>query len=332
MAHTDIIGTVTYDWCHIMLQDGVFTYEIWLLLNVAGIRATEIHNFLKDSAWCFPAHSSAKSKALHQVFDTYRTSSSEKADKLKASASEVLGLYVLLRHFLQTHSSPLPHAEYASFLAACDVLDIVLLAKRGAAVPGEASSALQSAVSAYLEAHTTAYGSSHVKPKHHWLQDIPSQLSRDQLVLDAFIVERGHLKVKAAAETVDNTSSFEASVIAGVVNTQLTTAREAKGLSALHGPTKLFGSAILAHRMTHVTLQVSVGDIVFKGDVAGEVVACALEEEDYMVVVDVFSLTANYSKHSTGWRKSGHTEVLQMFLNICCFNVVLALNSRFPPR
>jgi len=30
--HTSLIGAVTYDWVHNMLQDGVFTTEAWLYL------------------------------------------------------------------------------------------------------------------------------------------------------------------------------------------------------------------------------------------------------------------------------------------------------------
>lgn len=310
MAHTEIIGCATYDWCHTMLQDGAFTNEVWLLLSAAHIDSHDIHVFLRDPAWCFPASTSSKCKALHQVFDCYRSSSSEKADKLKANASEVLSLYVLLRHFLETYSSPLPHAEYQSFAAACKILDLLMLAKRGVAVAAETAAEMQSVVASFLQAHLTAYGNEHVKPKHHWLQDIPAQLHRDQMVLDAFIVERGHLKVKTVAENIDNTSSFEASVTAGIINTQIKRARDAKGLSALHGPTKQLGSATLAHQMTHLTLQISVGDIVFNGDMSGEVVACAIEDGMHMVVVDTFCFVRHSSQHSSTWRRSGGTEAL----------------------
>jgi len=40
------------------------------------------------------------------------------------------------------------------------------------------------------------YGIAHIKPKHHWLMHIPSQLEKHQAILDAFVVERQHLLVK----------------------------------------------------------------------------------------------------------------------------------------
>lgn len=84
-----------------------------------------------------------------------------------------------------------------SFHAACTCLDLILAAKRGIADPAAASRELERSLVLHLEAHVRAYGASHVKPKHHWQIDMASQLARDGLVLDAFIIERIHLQVKA---------------------------------------------------------------------------------------------------------------------------------------
>ena len=42
-----------------------------------------------------------------------------------------------------------------------------------------------------------AYGEGWMKPKHHWQMDVPRHTQRDGLVLDAFVIERTHLAVKA---------------------------------------------------------------------------------------------------------------------------------------
>ena len=36
-----------------------------------------------------------------------------------------------------------------------------------------------------------------IKPKHHWLMHVPQQIARDNAVIDAFVIERQHLLVKA---------------------------------------------------------------------------------------------------------------------------------------
>ncbi len=35
------------------------------------------------------------------------------------------------------------------------------------------------------------------KPKHHWLLNVPAQIAKDNVVLDAFVIERQHVLVKA---------------------------------------------------------------------------------------------------------------------------------------
>ena len=43
------------------------------------------------------------------------------------------------------------------------------------------------------------------------------------MVLDAFVIERVHLRVKAAADNIRNTRTFELSTLAGVLNNQIST-------------------------------------------------------------------------------------------------------------
>ena len=65
-----------------------------------------------------------------------------------------------------------------------------------------------------MTAHKKAWGNSNFLPKHHWLFDIPLQISRDGgVLLDMFITERLHLTCKSIAEKIKNTTSFEASVL-----------------------------------------------------------------------------------------------------------------------
>ena len=88
--------------------------------------------------------------------------------------------------------------------------------KDGLISAADAANLLDPAIANFFRAHQAAHGTASVKPKHHWLMDIPAQLRKDGLMLDAFVIERQHLFVKAVAEKVDNTSRYEGSVLASI--------------------------------------------------------------------------------------------------------------------
>ena len=259
-----LIDVHTTDWVHNALQDGVFTTEAWLFIKASGIPAGQISAFLADDAWEFPVASAAKSKGLFRVFDSYRSASCEENDKLKCSASELLGLYGLLRFFFAVHT---PHVaaldpKRLSFEAACRVLDVLLVAKRGVASARHASDHLMAACREHLRLHKAAYGTGCLKPKHHWLLDVPPQLERDDLVIDAFVVERNHLIVKAVAENIKHLATFERSVLSGILNVQFRRASNmtqgsvaGSPLVALYGNAQRYGSIEMASHTTYLGFQ-----------------------------------------------------------------------------
>ncbi len=123
--------TLRYDWLHNMLQDGVFTVEAFEIMKCTTYQ--EVHDFLKNEGWEFPMASKAKSKQLFRLFDDYRSNISEDAGKLKCGASELLGVYGMLRFYVETRVPDEPEwrLRRSSFEAACDILDCLLQAKRG---------------------------------------------------------------------------------------------------------------------------------------------------------------------------------------------------------
>lgn len=193
--------------------------------------------------------------------------------QVKCSASELLGLHSLLRHFVQTRVDPQPgvEKELASFAAACRCIDLLLLAKRGVAASGEVAEALARASAEHLELHKAAYGTAHLRPKHHWVMDVPAQLRRDGLVLDSFIIERIHLQVKSIAEHIRNTSCYERSVLAGVLNLQAKRLSKALQQVGLEGRQVLWPGTqdvLVSDRMGYLGLKVA------RGCVAACVFAC----------------------------------------------------------
>jgi hypothetical protein len=153
-GHVDLIGVMTYDWVHNCLQDGVFNAECMAFLKACeplGITRGGIQAFLADEGWVFPATSKGKARQLHRVFDTHRQSDKE-PDKVKASCSEMLGLYGLLRYYFELHvgDNAAVRVEFRSFLAACKVLDLVLVAKRCIAEFASVAAQLQIATAEHL--------------------------------------------------------------------------------------------------------------------------------------------------------------------------------------
>ncbi len=301
---------------HSMMQNCTFTEEVHLFLmscGPLGVTRADIHGFLKDDGWQFPHFSKGKSKQLHRVFDVQRVSATE-PDKIRCSCSEMLGLYGLLWHFFETRVGDRPEvrAEHTSFKAACHVMDLILQAKRCLARPAEAAVQLEAAIGAQLRLHIAAYGTDHVKPKHHWLLDVPAQMQRDGCVLDAFIIERTHLTVKGIAEHVKNTHDFERAVMRGVTTMAFQSAATATYGDSLLGKVAVlpgYPSVLVADRMKLFTLQIAIDDVILRGESAGIVIACACEGGVLFAIVETMVRITRESSHASAFKPTGVHEV-----------------------
>jgi hypothetical protein len=124
------VETLTYDWVHSMLQGGVLTTEVEALLELTGIQRVRLQRFLADASWVFPRSSRDRARHLHHIFDARRAAQDE--TKLKASCSELLGVYGLLRFFMELELAGKADAAAGllSMAAVCRVIDLLLAAKR----------------------------------------------------------------------------------------------------------------------------------------------------------------------------------------------------------
>lgn len=310
--HIDPVGAMTWDWVHSCLQDGTITCEIQLLL-----RDCEEHGLTKDAVraalkadWQFPGATRMKCKDLHRIFDPYREVSGDPF-KLKCSASELLSLYGLLRYVVAVMVPRLPElvAQLASFDAACGVLDVILAAKRGELGIDEAAAVLRTRLQRHMELHVAAYGVAGVRPKHHWMLDIPAQLIRDRMILDTFVVERGHLRVKAVADGVDNTRRFERSVLAGVLNASFGSSAERYSPHALPGATCIGQNIFVAKAMRVHGMSVAVGDLVGWGEKVGRVESCLAIDGILCIAVDSLRPAPNGTPHWRYWHSVGDSEM-----------------------
>lgn len=95
-----------------------------------------------------------KAKQLHRIFDPRRILADDPT-KLKGSCSEFLGLFALLRHWVDVEA-PVDEAirpHKMSFVKLCEVLDLILHIKRGVISPADGAPRLDAAVAEYMRLH-----------------------------------------------------------------------------------------------------------------------------------------------------------------------------------
>ncbi len=300
---------VTVDWMHSKLQNGSLTVEAFLLLDALEVDYVWLESYLA-TGWDFPASSRKKSSELHRVFNDFRSRSSQKAAKLKCSAAELLGLYGLLRHFVETKVSRDTCAEeQASFFACCDVMDIIQQARHNEVSTLDAAPMLRRAVSRWLRKHKVAYGSSHVIPKFCWMWDIVAQFFRDPFVIDMFVVERGHLAVKSVAERCHLQRTYERSVLSGTLAERINQMGVWSVKDSLQGKVhecSEFPATEFSARCIVSGNVLAVGDVVFDDlGAMGRIVACAQEQSKLVLLVESGDLLRHISPHSSLYELSG---------------------------
>ena len=129
-----IAAVFTNEWVHSSLCDGFFSVEAFLLIQACGLKIgiswNEFRSFFCED-WQFPKDRRHQMKNGWKVFANERNHDESK--KLKCDASELLNVYGMMRHFVDTRigSEEAVSAEVASFRAACKVIDLILMAKRG---------------------------------------------------------------------------------------------------------------------------------------------------------------------------------------------------------
>ena len=294
------VDVVTYDWVHSLLQGGVLVVEMEAIMTAASLDRGALQKFLADPAWSFPQASATKYRQLHRVFDERRMGEDDDRSKIRGSCAEFLGLYGMLRCFvaLQLGETEEHAAHVRSFNAACAIVDCILDIKRCILDVAGGADKLERLIKCHMDTHIAVYGSAHIKPKHHWVADLPAQIRRDGLVADCFIVERTHLAVKAVAQEIDRTTVFERSALASL--STVTFRDRHLHNDGLIGRSAPLGGAIgmrVANRMRMFGAEFVVGDVVTLGANAGCVAACCEQDEVLALVVQPLELESRISDH-----------------------------------
>ena len=323
-ARVDLMAVACVDWVHSLLQHGVVDNEICKFLeacrNKIDLRVDDLKKYLKG-AFMFPKYvRRAGGNNLWKWFDEHHFGHPD-AEKLGCMATDMLTLYSLLRHRFETEVGEVEtlRLERASFDAACQLVDVFMMTRRGVIDLGRAASEVRIAARAHLVAHKAAYGDDGIVPKDHWPFDVAETFERDSAkpqrtwhVFDALVMERLHLRVKGLVEHIDDPSRFERTLLAGSSNEQIRRLNIGQRQGGLQGRTHQDGTTFWATDVSVWGMSISVGDIVWMGDLCGEVAACALDSRDgtHLLAVEMLDVTARVSQHSVRVTHSGRFRML----------------------
>ncbi len=173
---------LTQGWVHGVLSDGIMGTEMEAFLlrsKPHGFGREELEKLL-HAELRFPTSWKTRGKLLWRVFSDQRIG--EDKNKVRGDASEMLGLYALVRHFveLRFQNSGLLVKERKSLASCCHVVDCILDMKKGIVNPRTefAQKRLDDAVFTHIKDHKDAYGTERVKPKLHLNHGLGEQYKR----------------------------------------------------------------------------------------------------------------------------------------------------------
>ena len=283
---------------HGALEEGVLYISVQCMLvavkDKLGWELDRLERFLK-AAWQFPREAGKKMRGVWRIFNSFSCAKMDERIKFKSTASELLGMYVLLRHWIFAVVALQPvdlSNEIAAFAACCKVIDLIMQLKKGYADQMCASELLHKLTLANqmaLRLHIETFGTSMVRPKHHRMFHIPQQIAKHKCVLDMFVVERLHLIVKESFAYMSNTVDFEASLLRGTMLRQIERLKDKNFFGSIQGkvmPLRGYPGAWLGAKLSYEGMTICAGDVVWRHGTAAKVIALAVEHDNLFVLVE----------------------------------------------
>ena len=221
--HVRPVKVNAYDSMHCEYAHGVATTEIDLFLcsihDKAGVSWKHLADFC-SADWRY--------RGKKQQAAEYFLRAAEKefafSSTFKGMASDVFAVVPLLHHFgetvLRVAMGDGMAKELDSFAAMAQVCYMLQDLKRHK-VNAQLCEAFTVKQQQHLRLFIEAYGTDHVKPKHHFAMHLGEQMINHGCVVDAFALERKHQVFKMIATKTENTRCFERSVISRVLFNQL---------------------------------------------------------------------------------------------------------------
>ncbi len=128
-ARVDVTKVFHLSWAHTCLEDGIVTNDLSHFVEATetkiGLGARLWEDRLR-AGWNFPSNTKVKQRTMHRLFNAYRIPDDKKISAVKGSMSDMLGVYGLIRHIVETtpeFDCPELALERASLMNCCEVVD-----------------------------------------------------------------------------------------------------------------------------------------------------------------------------------------------------------------
>jgi len=305
LAHRSmpLVQCLQWDWMHVYVVSGLFHVEAGLilpLLHEQGATFQVIQNFISECKW--PHNLKNRRTEILHLFDKR-----SKPSEFKASASQCLTLYPLIRIFLLTHPLSLDDGLrrcIKSFMKLCMVLDLLLAGNRGENLSADE---LETAIRVHCRAFLQAYGAEHTIPKFHYALHLPS-MARERPLISCFTHERKHRQAKQFADNQKNPGKwFETALFRDVLGRVLLDLSEHAGFMQPHlkSPKYVTDGLLLWHLVqtfgfqtdaqSAMVAQIAQGETCERGDLvllkSGSVAEvwlfCRLQNGELMALLNV---------------------------------------------
>lgn len=203
-----------FDFMHVFFVGGCWNTEVGYLLDsiTRVVKPSDLHAFLQTIKW--PTRVSSRAISGKNAFQKHSS-----GDPAKCSASEGMTLFPCIRSFLIMHMAQFNAAEMMSvnsYLALCNVLDILLEARFKTVDPA----GLLAASEAFLAHRLVSHGTKAFQPKVHYSLHMAEQLQRMGLLISCWTHERKHRELKRFANMMTSaqvTLTWERSLLQELV-------------------------------------------------------------------------------------------------------------------
>ena len=208
-----------HDYMHGMCSNGCLNIGIYLVLEHLTSIGLQSWRSMSDycKAWTLPAVYN-KVCDLPSLFTPSKVESYRKAFKVKITASEVLCLYPIVKHYVESmvRQGAGSHATTA-FLKLCKMMDLLVATQHGVVTGQQLDKAAEETLHFFKLANWDAF----CIKKFHWLLHYGDSLSYHHLLLPVWTMERKHKDVTTIATRVQNLKFFEDTLYTEVLSQQL---------------------------------------------------------------------------------------------------------------
>ena len=212
------ISQFCHDWMHGILQ-GTAPVVLWHLLQALGTHF-DIWHFLEQYFQNFQFPAAYKCGYVHTLFSKKKLEKCKKNFKFSCTASEVLAIFPIIRHFLHVVVKPqdVCQAECQAFLAMAELID---QCHGGTPWKIATRSSLIKAAENASQAFVAAWPAIGLIKKWHWQLHLGDAFDRFGHLPSCFTTERKHKTISSFATRLLKTTSFEAHLLQQVVSNEI---------------------------------------------------------------------------------------------------------------